>query len=83
MANTTRSRYQDAWEILKNKKRIDLAARQDAHPRLIEAIKKRKKLDLGFKVLLDSEEEVSKLSFESSHSLLTIRLHIRKRSTWL
>lgn len=83
MANPTRSRYQDAWEELKNKKKIKLAARREAHPRLIEAIKKRKKLDLGYKVLLDADENVAKLAFNSDPMVLTITLNIKKRSTWI
>ena len=83
MTNPTRSKYQDAWELLKTNKEIKLAASAKAHPRLIEAIKKRKKLDIAYKVILDSSEDVAKLEFHSTPLLLTVKLNIRKRSTWL
>ena len=83
MAYNVRSRYQDSWDILKKSKSISLAAPAAAHPRLKEAIKKRKKKDVGFKFLLSESNQIAELEFKSDGSLLKIILHIKYRSDWI
>ena len=83
MAYNIRSRYQDSWEALKKHSHITLTAPSAFHPRLKEAIKKRKKKDTGFLFLLGEENKEAKLRFKSEGAMLRIYLSIKVRSTWL
>lgn len=79
------SRYQVIWETLKSSPSVSvkLAAPPLAHARLKKAIKKRKDIDTGYKLILGEENKEAKLSFKSSASLLIVTLNISIRSTWL
>ena len=70
------SEYDPIWNQLKaskaTPKKVSIAANKLLHPRILKAVKKRKHLDVGYK--LEIEPRIALLSHKSTNSVLTFYL---------
>jgi len=70
------SYYDPIWDALKRDKQVSISVNRALHPRIIKAVKKRKWLDVGYKIIIEPRiatlshaREDSKLTFFLTHSL--------------
>lgn len=77
------SRYSCIWHKLKKEQLVKISAPAAAHIRLRKAIIKRKDVDLGFKLEMAEQHLRPHLSFKSEGNILTVKLHLPVRSSWL
>ena len=72
------SEYDPIWSSLKaskaTPKKVSIAANALLHPRILKAVKKRKNLDIGYKI--EIEPRTALLSHVSSKSKLTFYLTV-------
>lgn len=75
MSQYEESMYKPLWEKLKADKRVSVTANKALHPRIIKAVKKRKWLDIGFKLQIEPNRAL--LSHARQHSILTFFLELK------
>jgi hypothetical protein len=66
------SEYNPIWNQLKRDKKVSITANRALHPRILKAVKKRKWLDIGYK--LSIEPRTALLSHARNGSILTFFL---------
>lgn len=75
------SLYDPIWNNLKLKGRIDLVANPKLHARIIKAVKKRKWLDMSYK--LQIEPNIAFLGHARDGNKLTFILRIQPQLTYI
>lgn len=71
-------KYQRIWEALKTELKVTVEASPELHTRTINAVKKEKHGDLGFKFLSADVGNSYKLAYKVEGSLITFTLHPEK-----
>lgn len=68
--------YQPIWEQVKKHGTATLVAPAQLHPRIIQAVRKEKWMDVGFKLLLSEKKVKMKLKHEcdAAKSIITFTL---------
>lgn len=66
--------YQPLWNILKSKGEVSLKADPSIHPRIIQAVRKEKAMDLGWRYLVAERKERYELKETITGSV--IRFHL-------
>lgn len=69
------SQYSPIWDALKRDGTVSITAHRALHPRILKAVKKRKWLDLGYK--MEIEPRYAILSHSRSFAILTFYLELR------
>lgn len=71
------SQYEDIWTQLKLNGTVKLTANPLLHPRIIKATKKRKYIDMGFRMFLLEQRKIGILSHSINASVITFVLEQR------
>ncbi len=72
------SQYDSIWNALKRDKVVSLTANRLFHARIIKATKKRKWLDMGYRMELLEDGCIAVLTHSISASVITFTLVIKK-----
>jgi hypothetical protein len=83
MAYNIPSQYQPIWDALKREHKVRLVAPTVLHARIFKAVKKRRNLDLAYKLECSELHKKPKLWCESDGNVLTIgiKFHTYYNST--
>jgi hypothetical protein len=68
------SQYQPIWDTLKNNGYCRITAPKELHKRIIKAVMKRKNIDVGYKVLLESKNIRQELRYTTEGSIINFTL---------
>lgn len=69
--------YSSIWENLKRDGTVSLTANKLFHSRIIKATKKRKWIDMGYRMELLEKNQIAVLSHSIEGSVITIKLELR------
>jgi hypothetical protein len=75
MAYTVPSSYQPIWDTLKREGKVRLAAPTVLHTRIFNAVRKRKNIDLAYKLECAEQFKEAKLRRSTQGNILILELH--------